>query len=136
MNSNKNTVVNLLKYTFGFVPIVAGFDKFTNLLTDWPQYLSPRDCRDAALGIRHVYGPDRNYRNCRGYFGAVQNQDRRGDRGRLAGIDRTDLDFGRNVFGCCGTRYRNGDCRVLIVQTDRPGFAKGQKLERIPRNCL
>ncbi len=41
MNSNKNTVVNLLKYTFGFVPIVAGFDKFTNLLTDWPQYLSP-----------------------------------------------------------------------------------------------
>ncbi|MEO8473540.1 MAG: hypothetical protein ABI477_15180 [Chryseolinea sp.] len=31
----------LLKYTYGFVPIVAGLDKFTNILTDWSQYLSP-----------------------------------------------------------------------------------------------
>ncbi|WOD44276.1 DoxX family membrane protein [Hwangdonia lutea] len=30
----------LLKYTFGLVPIVAGLDKFTNILTDWSQYLS------------------------------------------------------------------------------------------------
>jgi len=29
----------LLKYTFGLVPIVAGLDKFTNILTDWSQYL-------------------------------------------------------------------------------------------------
>ena len=29
----------LLKYTFGIVPIVAGLDKFTNILTDWSQYL-------------------------------------------------------------------------------------------------
>jgi uncharacterized membrane protein YphA (DoxX/SURF4 family) len=30
-----------LKMTFGLVPIVAGLDKFFNLLTDWTQYLSP-----------------------------------------------------------------------------------------------
>jgi uncharacterized membrane protein YphA (DoxX/SURF4 family) len=28
-----------LKLTFGIVPIVAGFDKFTNLLTQWADYL-------------------------------------------------------------------------------------------------
>lgn len=32
---------NLLKYTFGVVPIVAGTDKFTNLLTNWEQYVNP-----------------------------------------------------------------------------------------------
>jgi hypothetical protein len=31
----------LLKYTFVIVPIVAGLDKFTNLLTDWTQYINP-----------------------------------------------------------------------------------------------
>ncbi|WP_411031981.1 hypothetical protein [Spongiimicrobium sp. 3-5] len=41
MNSNKEVAVNLLKYTFGLVPIVAGLDKFLNLLTDWSQYLAP-----------------------------------------------------------------------------------------------
>ncbi len=30
---------HLLKYTFGIVPIVAGLDKFTNLLTNWESYL-------------------------------------------------------------------------------------------------
>jgi hypothetical protein len=28
-----------LKITFGIVPIVAGLDKFTNLLTNWADYL-------------------------------------------------------------------------------------------------
>jgi len=32
---------NLLKFTFVAVPIVAGLDKFTNLLTNWEQYLNP-----------------------------------------------------------------------------------------------
>jgi hypothetical protein len=32
---------NLLKLTFGIVPIVAGLDKFTNLLTHWDAYISP-----------------------------------------------------------------------------------------------
>jgi uncharacterized membrane protein YphA (DoxX/SURF4 family) len=31
----------LLRAVFGVVPIVAGLDKFTNLLTSWEQYLSP-----------------------------------------------------------------------------------------------
>ncbi|WP_347158166.1 hypothetical protein [Pontibacter chitinilyticus] len=30
-----------LKLTYGIVPIVAGLDKFINLLTDWEKYLSP-----------------------------------------------------------------------------------------------
>ena len=30
-----------LRLTYGLVPIVAGLDKFTNLLVDWEQYLSP-----------------------------------------------------------------------------------------------
>jgi len=30
-----------LRLTYGLVPIIAGIDKFTNLLTDWTQYLSP-----------------------------------------------------------------------------------------------
>lgn len=31
----------LLEYTFVIVPVVAGVDKFTNLLTRWEQYLDP-----------------------------------------------------------------------------------------------
>ena len=34
-------VANILKWTYGLVPIVAGADKFTHLLTDWNQYLAP-----------------------------------------------------------------------------------------------
>jgi len=30
-----------LKITFGLVPLLAGLDKFFNLLTDWSSYLSP-----------------------------------------------------------------------------------------------
>ncbi len=30
-----------LRLVFGIVPIVAGLDKFTNLLADWQAYLSP-----------------------------------------------------------------------------------------------
>jgi uncharacterized membrane protein YphA (DoxX/SURF4 family) len=36
-----NSVQNLLKITFGLVPVLAGLDKFTNLLVDWTSYLSP-----------------------------------------------------------------------------------------------
>jgi hypothetical protein len=32
----------LLRIGYGLVPIVAGADKFTNLLTDWEKYLSPK----------------------------------------------------------------------------------------------
>lgn len=34
-------VTSLLKWTYGLVPIVAGVDKFTHLLTDWDKYLAP-----------------------------------------------------------------------------------------------
>jgi uncharacterized membrane protein YphA (DoxX/SURF4 family) len=34
-----------LRLTFGIVPIVAGLDKFTNLLTDWASYVSPLAAR-------------------------------------------------------------------------------------------
>lgn len=41
MNSNTTQIQSILKYTYGIVPIVAGLDKFTNILTDWSNYLSP-----------------------------------------------------------------------------------------------
>ncbi|MEZ5068454.1 MAG: hypothetical protein R2847_08145 [Bacteroidia bacterium] len=31
---------NLLKYTFVILPIAAGLDKFSNLLTNWEHYLN------------------------------------------------------------------------------------------------
>lgn len=41
MDSRIDRVYNILRVTFGLLPIVAGVDKFTNLLTDWADYLSP-----------------------------------------------------------------------------------------------
>lgn len=41
MDSRSDTVYRALWLTFGIVPIVAGLDKFTNLLTDWEQYIAP-----------------------------------------------------------------------------------------------
>ena len=41
MDSRSDTVYRALWLTYGIVPIVAGLDKFTNLLTDWSQYLAP-----------------------------------------------------------------------------------------------
>ena len=35
------TVARVLTLTYGIVPIVAGLDKFTNLLTNWEAYLAP-----------------------------------------------------------------------------------------------
>lgn len=40
MESNVSFVKTLLKYTFGLMPIIAGLDKFTHILTDWTKYLS------------------------------------------------------------------------------------------------
>jgi len=39
--SNVDRVINILHWTYGLVPIVAGADKFANILTDWSQYLAP-----------------------------------------------------------------------------------------------
>ncbi|HEX8441625.1 DoxX family membrane protein, partial [Archangium sp.] len=41
MDSRLNQSWWALKLAYGVVPIVAGLDKFFNLLTNWEQYLSP-----------------------------------------------------------------------------------------------
>jgi uncharacterized membrane protein YphA (DoxX/SURF4 family) len=58
MQSNElNKPYWLLKLAFGAVPVVAGLDKFTNLLTDWDQYLSPFVARMVpATAFMHVVG--------------------------------------------------------------------------------
>jgi uncharacterized membrane protein YphA (DoxX/SURF4 family) len=35
------SVYHIMRLTFGLVPIIAGLDKFTNLLTNWEKYLNP-----------------------------------------------------------------------------------------------
>lgn len=47
-----------LKLTFGLVPIVAGADKFTNLLTNWADYLgSAKDIIPfASSTFMHIVG--------------------------------------------------------------------------------
>lgn len=39
LKTEEHKLQSLLKYTYGLVPIVAGLDKFTNILTDWTKYL-------------------------------------------------------------------------------------------------
>lgn len=41
MNRNIDSIYRPLWLTYGLVPLLAGLDKFTNILTDWSQYLSP-----------------------------------------------------------------------------------------------
>jgi uncharacterized membrane protein YphA (DoxX/SURF4 family) len=41
-NAAVDRVTTLLKLTYGLVPIVAGADKFTELLVNWDQYLAPQ----------------------------------------------------------------------------------------------
>lgn len=41
LNQTLKPTFNLLKLTFGIVPIVAGLDKFSNLLTHWENYIHP-----------------------------------------------------------------------------------------------
>lgn len=41
LNQSLKPTFNLLKTTFGIVPIVAGLDKFTNLLAHWENYIHP-----------------------------------------------------------------------------------------------
>lgn len=47
-------VQTLLKFTYGLIPIVAGADKFTNLLTDWAHYLNP-SIKSALPVSDHVF---------------------------------------------------------------------------------
>lgn len=41
MTTVVRSTVTTLKLTFGIVPMVAGLDKFTNILTHWDKYLNP-----------------------------------------------------------------------------------------------
>ena len=41
LNQALKPTFNLLRLTYGIVPMVAGIDKFTNLLTHWENYLHP-----------------------------------------------------------------------------------------------
>lgn len=41
MNTPIKQLQTLLKFTYGLVPIIAGADKFANLLTNWSQYIAP-----------------------------------------------------------------------------------------------
>jgi uncharacterized membrane protein YphA (DoxX/SURF4 family) len=40
-NPTARSVWTILRFTFGIVPIVAGADKFTDLLVNWDMYLNP-----------------------------------------------------------------------------------------------
>jgi uncharacterized membrane protein YphA (DoxX/SURF4 family) len=40
-NPNLESLYRPLWLTYALVPLLAGLDKFLNLLTDWPKYLSP-----------------------------------------------------------------------------------------------
>jgi len=48
-----NTTWTMLKLTYGIVPIVAGADKFFNLLTNWQMYLNPAILKIVPLGPVH-----------------------------------------------------------------------------------
>jgi uncharacterized membrane protein YphA (DoxX/SURF4 family) len=41
VNKKITDIQLFLKLIYGIIPIVAGLDKFTNLLTNWPEYLNP-----------------------------------------------------------------------------------------------
>jgi len=41
LKQNVQPVFSILKFTFNIVPLVAGLDKFTNILCDWTQYINP-----------------------------------------------------------------------------------------------
>jgi hypothetical protein len=41
LKQNVLPIFNTLKFTFVVIPVVAGLDKFTNILCDWTQYINP-----------------------------------------------------------------------------------------------
>jgi uncharacterized membrane protein YphA (DoxX/SURF4 family) len=42
IRSATDRVITILRLTYGMVPIVAGADKFSDLLVNWDQYLAPQ----------------------------------------------------------------------------------------------
>jgi uncharacterized membrane protein YphA (DoxX/SURF4 family) len=48
-----------LRAAFGVVPVVAGLDKYVNLLTNWEQYVSPKMLQwlpFSATALMHIVG--------------------------------------------------------------------------------
>lgn len=59
LDSRLNTPWWTLRLAYGLVPVVAGLDKFLNLLTHWEQYLSPFALRIlpfSATTFMHIVG--------------------------------------------------------------------------------
>jgi len=50
-------VQQFLRIIYGVVPIVAGADKFFNLLTNWSQYLNPTVARLLPFSPPNVHAP-------------------------------------------------------------------------------
>jgi uncharacterized membrane protein YphA (DoxX/SURF4 family) len=50
--SNEAAARRALKLGYGLVPIVAGADKFANILVDWEKYLSPHVARKLPIPKR------------------------------------------------------------------------------------
>ncbi|MDR3550782.1 MAG: hypothetical protein P4L31_05170 [Candidatus Babeliales bacterium] len=49
-----DTTWTMLKLTYGIVPIVAGADKFFNMLTNWEMYLNPMFAKMVPLSTMHL----------------------------------------------------------------------------------
>jgi uncharacterized membrane protein YphA (DoxX/SURF4 family) len=59
MDERLSRLQTLLKLGYGIIPIVAGLDKFFNILTDWEKYLSPLATRVLPLSgttLMHAAG--------------------------------------------------------------------------------
>lgn len=52
--STVNQTAFLLKVTYGLVPIVAGIDKFSNILTSWESYIPDSLVEDLPLSARSL----------------------------------------------------------------------------------
>ncbi len=56
---NSRTAQQLLHYTYGLLPIVAGLDKFFNYIVHWEKYLNPAipsHFHTTPLMVNHVVG--------------------------------------------------------------------------------
>ena len=51
LNKPVQATFSLLRITFGIVPVVAGLDKFTDILTHWEDYLNPSIARMLPFSV-------------------------------------------------------------------------------------
>lgn len=114
------SVAQVLRLTYGLVPIVAGLDKFTNFLTNWEAYLSP------ALLSRLPFSPHA-FMMAVGIIeivagGLVLLRPRIGACGHgLAYFRCHYLARQRSWLSCGRARLSNGCRRLVIDPAERPG---------------